>query len=200
MANKTTAVLGRVALLVLAVSGCGGTEPASLLATSGMTPTGAGESEPVEASRLTARMSVGSPAAVLSDGHRRATINLSEHVGPSLSHACSVRYDRIGSDGRWVILDVRGQSRHDAAAGFAGAGVEGSLIWIELDAAFRAVRVQAFVYESMVHTVDPVGGVQQTPGGIAVRADCLDRMTTVRASFDAGRPDRGFTLRAEPMN
>lgn len=199
MAFKSTSVIGRVALLVLVVSGCDA-EPVKLLATTGITATPAGRSEPIEASRLTARMSVGSPAVVLSAGHRRATVDLSEHVGPTLSHACSVRFDRIGPDGRWVVLDVRGQSRHDAAAGFAGPGAEGSLVWIELDAALRAVRVQGVVYESLVHAIDPVGGVQQTPGGIAVRADCLDRMTSVRASFDAGRPDGGFALRAEPMN
>ena len=199
MVRTSAVVLGRVSLLLLMMGGCG-SEANDLLATAAPVAGAGSFGDAGTSVRLTARVGGDGHAVVLSDGERRSTIDLSESIGPGYVQQCAVRFDRATSGGRWVVLDVRGPSRQNPAPSFAGTAGEGCLVWLKLDADLRPINVQAVVYESSLRTVDPVGGVRQTGDGISIRADCLDRMTTVQVAFHAARPDRGFDVSTGPMN
>lgn len=130
-----------------------------------------------------------------SEGRRRTTTSLMEHVNSSGDYSHTLLDAQRSGDG-WIYLLIRttGLSRLHAPNGYCGAGEETDLVWAAVDPALRVAKAQSAPVLSCLRTRTPRDHSLEMSGEPWSIASYIpgDSLTTI--SFDRRHPERGLRM------
>lgn len=141
------------------------------------------------------RLILADTTLTLSDGRRRTTTSLMEHVNSSGDYTHTLLDAQRSGDG-WIYLLIRttGLSRPHAPNGHCGAGEETDLVWAAVDPALRVAKAQSAPIASCLRTRAPRDNSIEMTGEPWSITSYIPGDSLTTTSYDRRHPESGLRM------
>lgn len=141
----------------------------------------------------------GGRTLVVTDRGRSHALPVGEEVGAARVEEASVIFVSRAGGFTYLLLDVCGPSKEKSDARQCGAGTECDLLWLKLDAAWKAAGADAARYESCWLSVTSDEGYRVAGRTLRIQFSDFREQLEHTLTYDADRPEEGLRREKSPM-